>query len=689
MEEATEEFGSVGGIGNEETAVANEEDVVMEEGNEDEHSRATTLGTGVVVENLGNANADEVSNLTIDDPEQNILKSQEFITDKQMAAFVAKYVEPELRHHFDRRQLKVTSGPEGPPFLFNETNTAPRKLPALLYPSILDPKHEIFEGIENDPEFQIVCLDGGLPTIDKAEFPDEKRAKKGRAKKTDAITLAKKMKNTYQKIADEIIKDFKQIADLDIKLLVSQPKNKKENLTTMTQTRFEPDSEIIFFCKKCCDEQKGEYTRVVRGICKADCLEDKTKVKCYIHINEVWFHNHDCKARNLENEKPGKGGPIKNVPGFDVIPAPKGNKIEALRAMAYSDWLQTLKQYYPDEEMPPGDKISFQINGLTGMELDNRKQCPLTNLEELMKCSINVPAHTQYISWMLYAWIARFNLVEEWTSYRPHPNPLIAGLPKMHDEGPKSSYCYTLKPDPNRPVHLYLDGIYLVFGGMQLDRNSKRLIKPGEEPYLHQMAHGDFSSTNFQLQGSDDEDDNEGDPFIWAKNSPLLRGLSHPCTFNIAIENERTIWVNNIANEVKFNTNETLANSADTIHGGFVWNGHDFKDNDDKFFYKPSMHLVLNSVRYPKSSNQVQTCVSYETYCPKEHFPWMEMADLSVQLHDHMVEIMSLAKLLSDKKYKKKLSDADKEVLAFLATRNENKKKFAKKRRHHQSKHQK
>jgi hypothetical protein len=65
------------------------------------------------------------------------------------------------------------------------------------------------------------------------------------------------------------------------------------------------------------------------------------------------------------------------------------------------------------------------------MELDNRKQCPLTNLQELMQCSIDVAVHTQFITWMLvYAWISQFNLVAEWTSYRPHPNPVKAYLLK-------------------------------------------------------------------------------------------------------------------------------------------------------------------------------------------------------------------------------------------------------------------
>jgi hypothetical protein len=36
-------------------------------------------------------------------------------------------------------------------------------------------------------------------------------------------------------------------------------------------------------------------------------------------------------AGYIENEIPSNGGPIKNVPGFDVIPTPQGDKIEGLR----------------------------------------------------------------------------------------------------------------------------------------------------------------------------------------------------------------------------------------------------------------------------------------------------------------------------------------------------------------------
>jgi hypothetical protein len=88
------------------------------------------------------------------------------------------------------------------------------------------------------------------------------------------------------------------------------------------------------------------------------------------------------------------------------------------------------------------------------------------------------------------------------------------------------------------------------------------------------MAHGDFASPAFNDEDDGANEDEEST--CWAENSPLLRGLSHPCTFNVAIETERTMWINSIGNEVTFKINETLANSADTVHGGFVWNAHEY-----------------------------------------------------------------------------------------------------------------
>jgi hypothetical protein len=64
--------------------------------------------------------------------EENTLESQDFITEKQMPSFVAKYVDAAFRHLFDRHELKVTEGQNGPPFIFHETSTAPRLLPGLV-----------------------------------------------------------------------------------------------------------------------------------------------------------------------------------------------------------------------------------------------------------------------------------------------------------------------------------------------------------------------------------------------------------------------------------------------------------------------------------------------------------------------------------------------------------------------------
>jgi hypothetical protein len=118
------------------------------------------------------------------------------------------------------------------------------------------------------------------------------------------------------------------------------------------------------------------------------------------------------------------------------------------------------------------------------VQRDNRTQVPLTN-PGVMPASINLKAHTQYTGWQIYRYISKFNLVAEWTTYRPHPHPKRDGLDEKHKDGPKKDLCQTIAPDPNRPVHLYVNGIYLLFGGMQLARDGTGLLPPNEEPYLH------------------------------------------------------------------------------------------------------------------------------------------------------------------------------------------------------------
>jgi hypothetical protein len=93
-----------------------------------------------------------------------------------------------------------------------------------------------------------------------------------------------KMKMNYKDIAAAVVKDFEDITDLDIGYLLSEPKNRKETQTTMKQARFDLGTEAIFFCECCCDDKKGEYARVVVGICKSkDEGEDKVDQMLHAH----------------------------------------------------------------------------------------------------------------------------------------------------------------------------------------------------------------------------------------------------------------------------------------------------------------------------------------------------------------------------------------------------------------------
>jgi hypothetical protein len=231
------------------------------------------------------------------------------------------------------------------------------------------------------------------------------------------------------------------------------------------------------------------------------------------------------------------------------------------------------------------------------------------------------------------------NLTAEFTKYRPHPNVRRLVGPDQKDGLP---IC--LPQDPNRPVHLYLAGIYLLYGGMQLAKVGNSLLAPGEIPYLHQMAHSDFASPQFNFLAN--KNDNAED-FPLASQSPLLRGLSHPATINVALETERTMWINYDKHVVTFKKNEAVANSADTIHGGVSWNAHNHKDDQGRFLYKPSLHMVLGSVRFPQIPNNVKINVSDSTYCPSEHTPWMSDEELKSYLTvsgTRMLQLVAIAK---------------------------------------------
>ena len=568
-----------------------------------------------------------------------LLESGKFIPDDRVAEFLSQYcVHSQQKELFDI--TKISNTELAPPVLWNEFNTRPAKLPGLLYPRGGDGKVILRGAKEDDVLFP---PEGGVLPLPKRE--------RGRPKQDTQQSPSDLLIAGYHKVADSLIAEIKENVNLEVNYLKTQP----VKLCYANQQTFQKNRKVVLYCMRCWDKKEGNFTRVVAGFFREESRaagNGNTLKKCCIEITEFWFHDQNCssgKSRNQEYANPGFGGPLKNGPGFEKIPAPRGSLIEELRGVAYDGWINTMNEYQePGHQvvdaggnnpnrigMPPGSPITFGYHEGESV-LDNRTQVPLTD-PNAFPPGVDIAAHTQYTTWHIYNYISRYNLTQEFTSHRPHPNPKKAGFPAATLQGG----TITLSPDPLRPVHLYVDGIYLIFGGMQLERGGKGLLAPSEQPFLHQMAHGDFATPMLSWPPTDN---GRVYDYPLAKESPLLRGLSHPGTFNVAIETSRSMWISNIHQVVTFGKNETLANSADTIHGGLCWNAHQYKNSEGKFLYKPSIHLVLGSTRFPQIRNEVKLDVTAETYCPPQHLAWMSTQDLE----DDLAQTIQRARTLSD-----------------------------------------
>lgn len=185
-----------------------------------------------------------------------------------------------------------------------------------------------------------------------------------------------------------------------------------------------------------------------------------------------------------------------------------------------------------------------------------------------------------------------------------------------------------------------------------LQRIGNKLQKAGQKPYLHQMAHTDFASPAMEDPPSPEPDDDYEPDYISAEDSPLLRGgLTHPFTFNVALETLRCMWINCIHNEVTFKFGETLVNSADTVHGGMNWNVAEPTTN---FEYRASLHGVFNSVRYPRRTDRVRLMASPDTYCPNEHFVYLSPKDMEEELesyHTKSLKLLAQLKIEEEKNF--------------------------------------
>jgi hypothetical protein len=98
------------------------------------------------------------------------------------------------------------------------------------------------------------------------------------------------LKPVFQSICQVLIDDFKDIANLDIDYNTSNPQKQnliKNGLTTLQQTRIQPNKPVVFYCNRCCNKEEGKYTRVAEGRLQVE--EKDNNYKCMLVLNEYGF----------------------------------------------------------------------------------------------------------------------------------------------------------------------------------------------------------------------------------------------------------------------------------------------------------------------------------------------------------------------------------------------------------------
>jgi hypothetical protein len=324
---------------------------------------------------------------------------------------------------------------------------------------------------------------------------DRKRKGKGSSKAGKKYSASGR-KQRFEEGCAEVKRLFKENADLDIDYLRTPPKRKVKGLEIhATQARFRDGRVIPFYCMRCCDKNKGEYIAVARAKVKVvDDGEIEGNKFYYLELMDVFFHEVNCGGRKKCDS---------DDEGWEIVKRPNGKLIESIREEAFKGWIEHMHRYkFPWEEgrsskrdgrkklkgMPPGgEAIAFGAEeGEEDREPDIRRQIAIKKPKDIPGV-IKKVQFTQYVAWNIYNIMNERGLVGEFTRYIPHPNPVhirsrIIGAGQ-----------YPLVEGARRPIHLYVRGLFLLYGGMQ----AKVDMDAGEE-CIHQAAHSDFSNGFFQ-----------------------------------------------------------------------------------------------------------------------------------------------------------------------------------------------
>ena len=440
-------------------------------------------------------------------------------------------------------------------------------------------------------------------------------------------------KKKWVSLLDEIEEIFKEKLGME---LLQFPEGK---------SRWDRKKVVVFCCKLCgYQKSKKELKKKEKKECKAENLGEKRKEEVkddeekhpsnypiirvklnsdermdpagktryffWLELLEAYFHK--CVGKKETQELVKK---VEIIPGYLKIDwSNKGNEMmEQLRKEAFGEWVDHLHTFEnPDETMPPGEKVVFPSEDEVE---DNRTQ---VLLEKGLPVGVKEKCMTQYLAWVIYKIVWELGIAPEFTKHLPVSYESVKG---------KAIPCGlwpTMKNDGKDPVHLYVSGVVLMFGGMALGADGKIAKDVEGKQLLHQAAHRDFVSEYFGC----------------VVDCPLLNGLTKPFTVNIALEDERCIYIEQPKNTVQVNLNNMLLVGGETVHGGIAY----VCDTSEKpLKYHPSLHFVFESKRFKRSTNMVGLPKMQVGYTPPAHIRKLSKIELEGRLKEVAEQFVNLA----------------------------------------------
>ena len=184
------------------------------------------------------------------------------------------------------------------------------------------------------------------------------------------------------------------------------------------------------------------------------------------------------------------------------------------------------------------------------------------------------------------------------------------------------------------PVHLYVDGSVLLFGGMALTKSGKLKSGCNERDVVHQAAHVDFFNERW----------------THCNECELLNGLAKPFSVNIAVEDQREIYMKDEKNKVPVMLNDILLVGGSTVHGGTTY----VCDKDD-IKYHPSLHFVFQSKRFKKTDEEVGLTNESGSYCHASHLTVLQAPDF----HERMMDCFKSMKTIGNEAYNEEKRNED------------------------------